>query len=223
MPSFTRALTFAAALPILALVVGCTASDKHDFYSTITQPTSVTLVDTYQGEEVWSMDIPVNHVLSLDFKGNAQGGGGSSISASSSVAWKLREVSDQPRHSGYGKAGKLLDSDTIDLTGKRVRMQISYRTSPELPGTLDAAPIPTRETAESVAAEAIAESKLAPQAKVLPDDQAEEPAEAVSDEEPAVLPEDVMDEVEAALDAEAQEAEAVEVEAEESLETPPTK
>ena len=35
MPSFTRALTLAVALPIIVMTMGCTAADKHEFYSTI--------------------------------------------------------------------------------------------------------------------------------------------------------------------------------------------
>ena len=160
MTSFLRALTFALVLPTLCLAGGCAAKDKHKFYSSVSKPTSLALIDAYEEQAVWSMDIPVNHMLSLDFKGNAPGDDGG-IADSSSVTWKLYSVGDKPQFSGYGNKGTMLDSDTVDLSGKRVRIKVNYRNAPELPGSVDAAPIPRQDTAESVAQEAIAESKKA--------------------------------------------------------------
>jgi len=225
MPSFSRALVFAFALPMIVLTQGC-SKDKHVFYSSVMRPATVTLIDTYRSEEVWSMDIPVNHRLSLDFKGNAPGKGGNAAGGSSSVTWKLQAVSDKPTSSGYGKAGKSIDSGTIDLTGKRVGMKTSYRESPEMPDSAGAAPVPTRETSESVAAEAIAESKrAASEAALPPSDEAVQPVEDVVEEVEAVEAEAA--EVEAAeveaAEIEAVEVEAVEVEAVEAPAAQPTK
>jgi hypothetical protein len=221
MPSLTRALTLAVALPMILLTVGCTAADKHDYYSTVNQPTSVTLIDTYRGEEVWSMDIPVNHKLSFDFKGNVPGNGGSGAIASSSVSWKLNEVSDKPKLSGHGKTGKLVKSDTVDLTGKRVRMLVHYRTSPEMPGSIDAAPVPTQETAESVAAEAIAESKaVAPMAQEQADPQADAPAQTQADEHAEA---EEVEVVEQAVEETAEEVVVEEIEDAAPAATQPTK
>jgi len=158
MPSFTRALNLILALTLTLSALGCAAKDKHVFVSTVNQPTSLTLLDTYSNQAAWEMDIPVNHKLVLDFGGSTSGRS-SDGTAPSWVNWKLYRADDLPTDTGRARKGKLVSSDRVDLTGKKVLIEVSYRPAPETPGSADAAPVPVQETPRSVAAEAIAESK----------------------------------------------------------------
>lgn len=183
MPRSPRALTLLLAITLTLLAMGCSTSDKHVFVSTAHQPTTLALLDTYQNQSVWEMDIPVNHRLVLDFGNNPQGQPADGSGAPSWVNWKLYRIDGQPADTGRAHKGVLVDSDRVDLTGMKVRMQVSYRPSPELPGSLEAAPVPVRETAESVAAEAVAESKA--QSAPAPAEQAAAAEEAAPVEEAA--------------------------------------
>ena len=73
MPRSPRALTLMLVVTMFLSAMGCSASDKHVFVSTVYQPTTLTLLDTYQNQSVWEMDIPVNHKLVLDFDNNPGG------------------------------------------------------------------------------------------------------------------------------------------------------
>lgn len=52
---------------------GCThfpygmSLDKHNFVSTPHMPLTLTLVDTYSGDTVWSLDVPVNKMAVVNF------------------------------------------------------------------------------------------------------------------------------------------------------------
>jgi len=163
-------------------MVGCTAADKHVFVSTVHRPTSIALVDTNANEAVWEMDIPVNHMLELDFEGTDRQQADAS-GAPSWVNWKLYRVDDQPVNVGEKRHGVLVTRDKIDLTGRRIRMQVNYRPAPEMPGSVDAAPVPVQETAQSVAAEAVAEVKAQQQDEAV--ETAADEAEVDSDTEHA--------------------------------------
>jgi hypothetical protein len=205
MPSPTRTMTYVLALMLTLSTIGCSSKDKHVFLSTVNQPTTLVLIDTYSSEAVWEMDIPVNHKLVLDFDGTATGQTSDGVSPSW-VDWKLYRADDLPTDAGKARKGKLVRSDRVDLTGKKVLMQTSFRPSPETPGSVDAAPVPVQNTPQAVAEEAIAESKaLDPQEEMIEE-------EAVQDE---AVEEETMDAVEQANDEAMQE---VQEAAEESVE-----
>lgn len=184
MPRSPRALTLMLVVTMILSAMGCSASDKHVFVSTVHQPTTLTLLDVYQNQAVWEMDVPVNHKLVLDFDNDPSGQKADASGSPSWVDWKLYRIDDQSVDAGKKHHSVLVDSERVDLTGTKVRMQVNYRPSPEMPGSLEAAPVPVRETAESVAAEAVAESKAqgmaapAEEAAPVADEPAEEMAEA---------------------------------------------
>ncbi len=195
MPSFPRALTLILALTLTLSALGCAAKDKHVFVSTVNQPTTIALLDTYKSEAVWEMDIPVNHKLVLDFEGTTDGQSSDGVSPSW-VNWELFRADDLPTDTGRARKGTPVGSDRVDLTGCNVLMKVTYRPAPETPGSVDAAPVPVQETTQSVAAEAIAESK----------DQADaaEVVEAVEPEAAATQP--VEEAIEEATEEAAEEA-----------------
>jgi hypothetical protein len=196
MSSFSRVLSLFVALPLITLALGCAPHDKHVFLSTVNQPTSVALLDTYQSEAVWEMDIPVNHKLELVFAGNKMTRSNADGVSPSWVKFKLYRADDLPTDTGRDRKGTLILSDRIDLTGKQIRMQVSYRPAPELPGSIDAAPVPVRDTAQSVADEAIAESKAQTQAtdEMTEADQAQETATEAAEEATEEAAEDAAEE-----------------------------
>lgn len=213
MPSYPRVLLLFVTLLVTVLAVGCTPHDQHVFVSTVHKPTSIALLDTYQNQEVWSMDIPVNHKLQLHFEGNPHSQSGADGVSAQWVNWKLYRADDLPTDTGKNRKGTLVSSDRIDLAGKKIRMQVSYRPAPELPGSVDAAPVPVQETPQSVAIEAIAESK----AQAAPVTEADEPQEAATEATEEAIEEAVEEAVEEATE------EAVEEATAEEAATQPTK
>ncbi len=202
MPSFPRTLLLLLAMTLTLSLMGCSTGDQHVFVSTVQQPTTLTLLDSNVNQSVWEMDIPVNHKLVMDFENDthntdAQG------KAECWVNWELYRSDDQPTDTGRNRKGTLVQSDRVDLTGAQVRMQVSYRPAPEMPGSLDAAPVPVMETAQSVADEAAAEAK----AQSAMSDEA--PAEEAAVEE--VVAEEAQEAVEEATEATEAVEEAAEV------------
>lgn len=70
-------LSHLLALLLLSAVVlpaGCVNApygmslDRHNFGSTVQNPRRVTLIDSTNGETVWSMDVPVGQTLVMDFE-----------------------------------------------------------------------------------------------------------------------------------------------------------
>ncbi len=193
MTSSPRSLTYVLALILTLSSLGCAAKDKHVFVSTVNLPTTIVLLDTYTSEAAWEMDIPVNHKLVLDFEGTASGQSADGVSPSW-VNWKLYRADDLPTDTGRARKGKLIDSDRVDLTGMKILMKTSFRPSPEIPGSIDAAPIPVRKTTQAVAVEAIAESK----AQNIDEEVAEAPAVEEEAVEVEAAEEATMDAVEEA-------------------------
>jgi len=194
--------------------VGCATKDHHVFKSTVNQPTTVTLLDVHQNQAVWEMDVPVNHQLVLDFE-NSAGSGSNAVGVAESWAdWKLYRSDDQPTDTGRDRKGSMIQSDRIDLTGTAVRMHVSYRPAPELPGSVSAAPVPVVETAESVAAEAIAEAKAAGAQSAPEPAPAVEEAPVEAEVEAAAVVEEAEAVAEEAAEVVVEEADAVEEAAE---------
>ncbi len=203
MPSSPRALMLLLAVTLPLCATGCSTNDKHIFLSTVNQPTTITLLDANHRQSVWEMDIPVNHQLVLDFENDGKNTEGR-VEAASWVDWQLIRTDAQPRDTGIKRKGVMVRSDRVDLTGTHVRIQVSYRPAPELPGSLDAAPVPVMETPESVAAEAAAEAKA--QAAAATEEALIE--EATAEEETT---EEVTEEAAEMVDQAVEEVEAVEV------------
>ncbi len=160
MPSNARTFLTLVVMTLILSATGCAnKQDRHVFLSTVERPTTITLLDVYQNQSVWELDIPVNHKLVLNFENNLQGQTDTLGQAPSWVDWELYRADDQPSDTGVERKGKLLRKEKLDLTGTAVRMQVTYRPAPEMPGSLVAAPVPAVDTAESVAAEAAAEAR----------------------------------------------------------------
>jgi hypothetical protein len=187
MPSSPRALLTLLALAVMLIGVGCESRDLHTFASTSQRPTTLTLIDIDRNESVWEMDIPVNHQLVLDFENNlTEASVDASGVAPSWVDWQLYRIDDQPVYVGEERDGVPVRGERLDLTGTNVRMQVSFRPAPEIPGSLDAAPVPVVDTAESVAAEAAAEARAQSQAA---EQEAAQEAEVVTEEAAEVVEE----------------------------------
>ena len=203
MTSLTRTLTCLLALTLTLSTIGCASKDKHTFVSTVSQPTTIVLLDTYQSQAVWEMDIPVNHKLVLDFEGTASGQSNDGISPSW-VNWKLYRADDLPTNTGRARKGTLIDSDRVDLTGKKILMQSSFRPAPEIPGSVDAAPVPVQNSTQAVAEEAIAETKSmeleapAEEVEVVVEEEATMEAVEQANEDAIEAVEEVVEEVEEA-------------------------
>jgi len=229
MPSLKRTMNCLLALTLTLSSLGC-SQDKHVFESTVNQPTTIILLDTYKSEACWEMDIPVNHKLVLDFEGTDSGKSSEGV-APSWVDWELYRADDLPTDTGRARKGSLIDSGRVDLTGAKILMQASYRPSPEMPGSADAAPVPVQKSSQAVAEEAIAETKALEMAET---EAAEiEEAEAIEDassmeeveqanDDAAEAVEEAAEEVEAAATQAAEEVEQVVEEVEEAA-TQPTK
>ncbi len=208
MLSSKRALMILLALTLTLANFGCQSNDKHVFRSTIHRPTTITLLDVYQNESVWEMDIPVNYNLVLDFENNVDQATVSDMgTAPSWVDWQLYRADDQPADTGRSRKGVLVNSDRVDLTGTRVRVIVNYRPAPEMPGSVEAAPIPVMETPESVAAEAAAEAKAQSMAAQEKPEAAEKTEEATESaqvkeaEEAAEMADEAADQAKEAEDA----------------------
>ena len=232
MPSLTRTMTCLLALTLTLSSLGC-SNDKHVFVSTVNQPTTVILLDTYKSQAVWEMDIPVNHKLVLDFDGTEAGTSSEGV-APNWVNWKLYRADDLPTNTGRARKGTLVSSDRVDLTGAKILMQASYRPSPELPGSADAAPVPVMKSSQAAAEEAIAETKAIEMAESeaieveeaeVVDDASIEAVEEANDDAMDVVEEaeEVVEEAAEAVEEEVVDAVEVVEEAVEEAATQPTK
>ena len=108
--------------PLLLVVIavcltGC-SKDVHTFYSSAHLPTNITLVNTLTDEPVWVKEIPVGQTLTLDFDRKGED--------------ESQRVEDKPATKmkwelfGNPDSGPV-DSDTLDLDGQPVMIQVSYR------------------------------------------------------------------------------------------------
>ncbi len=129
MTSTTWMKATAAALVIMAgVLAGCDtlgknihmSLDRHVYESTVQLPTNVAVVEPYSGEVLWSMEVPVEHKLTLDFsrKNEAEPASVSGHPATS-MSWKL--------------SGARKESGKVSLPGTPVGMKVSYRQAPEFP------------------------------------------------------------------------------------------
>lgn len=182
----TTMLTLAAGL-----LAGCESlpdhtfmsMDRHVYHSTVQLPTNVQIVEPYSGEVLWSMEVPVEHKLVLDFdrKGEAELVSVSQHPATNMKWWLVPQ----------GKGQK--ESGSVALNGTPVSMKVSYRKSPEFPADKTPAafevrgepikPEPAAPAADEPAADAPAADEPAPVNGDAP--ASEEPAAAADDAAPA--------------------------------------
>lgn len=120
--------TLAAACCLTLAVAGCGSlpdhlfysGDRHVFYSTVQLPTNVAVVEPYSGDVLWSMEVPVEHKLIVNFERSGELEPVSvSTQPSTAMKWKL--------------FGANAESGTVELPGTAVAMRISYRPRPEYP------------------------------------------------------------------------------------------
>lgn len=131
MPMLARSSATALLLLTAALATGCSA-DRQIIHSTINRPASVAIVDATTLETLWAMDVPVAHSLMLDFNNRSDIPGVSvADSPATSVTWQLyktREV--QTSFIGgnqYHIRGVSVDHEQIELPGRPIRTEVSYR------------------------------------------------------------------------------------------------
>jgi len=110
-------------LGVLVVASGC-ANDRRVFNSTPTLPLNYTLVETASGQTIWSIQVPVQHRLVVDFDRVGE--------------IEIAHVSGQPATVMHWRLysthpWRLVDSGKIPLQGTAVMQKISYRPGPELP------------------------------------------------------------------------------------------
>ncbi len=113
------------------LLAGCSMStDTHTFYSYTYRPTTLSLVDNTTKETLWTMDIPVGKKLVVDFDGNQQFNEvfKNRVTPATRMKWKLLDH-EESRESLFINQGE----GTLDLPGRPIMMQVSYREAPEYP------------------------------------------------------------------------------------------
>jgi hypothetical protein len=118
----------ATAIIAAAAITGCdmlprhlpVSIDRHVYESTVQLPTNVAVVEPYSGEVLWSMEVPVEHKLTLDF--NRSGEFEPAVISghpATSMSWRL--------------SGPRKESGSVKLPGTPVGMKVSYRQAPEFP------------------------------------------------------------------------------------------
>jgi len=123
-----------AACAVAALMMtGCTSNNTHEFQSRIYQPLTVSINDPARQTELWTYDIPTQHLLVLDFNRRNQHGGGNEIELfgtkdipATHVKWRL--------YRGFGKERRRqIKEGVLELPGSPVSMSVTVRPTPELP------------------------------------------------------------------------------------------
>jgi hypothetical protein len=116
MPICTRTTLFAFCAALMLLAGGCSL-DRHVIRSTPAQPLSVSIVEVVSGEEVWSMDIPKNQQLLLDFGGDTASPFTFDRTPAIQFAWELQTTNNADEIT--------TDSGTFDLTGRPIMMVVA--------------------------------------------------------------------------------------------------
>lgn len=107
------------------------SQDRYEFESTVSRPLTVVLAEIHGDRPIWSMDIPVDHVLVVDLDRYDE--------------IELVSVSGRPaqRMSWYlygPDRGLPVDQGTLELPGVPVILKVEPRVAPEYP--LEYAPMP---------------------------------------------------------------------------------
>ena len=123
-----------AACALAALMMtGCTSDNTHEFQSRIYQPLTVSINDPARQAELWTYDIPTQHLLVLDFNRRHQHGWGNENELfgtkdipATHLKWRL--------YRGFGKEHRRQISEgVLELPGSPFVMSVTVRPTPELP------------------------------------------------------------------------------------------
>jgi len=114
----------ASAATSASILTGCGGeggafftNDRHTYVSTAWRPWTVTLVDTRNGEAVWSADVPVGKQLAVQFRKGA----GPNENKPDMMDWEIKEA---------GRGGTL--TNQIPVPGEYARrLEPTLRPTPE--------------------------------------------------------------------------------------------
>lgn len=137
-------LTCLCLIAALTVIVGCSA-DSQTIHSTIHRPRSVAVVDTTTKDTLWSMDIPVQYSLVLNFNNNnditAMRLGESPATSFNWALYRLKDLRTSYMRSDEVRPPKgRVAADRVALGGHPIRIEVTFRDSPEFPGVV---PVPS--------------------------------------------------------------------------------
>ncbi|MFA9479794.1 hypothetical protein ACERK3_16020 [Phycisphaerales bacterium AB-hyl4] len=110
---------------VLLTAGGCVSADRHVFESTSMRPATVTLVDTIEGETLWSKEIPPEHrlVVRLKRQGEPMGMRVTGEPATG-LSWAIYET---PRSGSNNRAWRThVDDGELELEGRPVRLNVEH-------------------------------------------------------------------------------------------------
>lgn len=130
--SMTQQPRAIAALSLLGLLclAGC-SNDRHVFYSTPDQPTTVVLADSITGRTLWEKEVPVQRklVLDLDREGDVEIMKVDPRKPATKMRWKLYDM----------RSNDKLEDHEQELPGTPIVMRVKLR-APEMPDPPEATP-----------------------------------------------------------------------------------
>lgn len=124
----------------LLLVTGCTktqwpygdSKNRHAFASTHATPISVLVVDTYTGDELLNVDVPVGNELVIDFDPDNFTYHQAPAPPPSSVSWQVVHPNDWFAPGGL--------KNHMDLPGNPVRIEVKIRELADMEADVPKAP-----------------------------------------------------------------------------------
>lgn len=129
--STTRMTLLGLTLAALLLPACSRSRDVASYESSLVRPTSIAVVDSLTGETAWSMDIPAEHRLVLDFEGeDAAEAFRFEMTPAKTMEWKLLGPGHKKNMFG-SYSGEVVESDVVELGGRPVFVQVSYRAPEE--------------------------------------------------------------------------------------------
>lgn len=136
-------LTCLCLIAALTVIAGCSA-DSQTVHSTIHRPRSVAVVDTTTKDTIWSMDIPVQYSLVLNFNNKnditAMRLGESPATSFNWALYRLKDLRTSYMRSDEVRPPKgRVAADRVALGGHPIRIEVTFRDSPEFPGVV---PVP---------------------------------------------------------------------------------
>ncbi|MEX0654597.1 MAG: hypothetical protein WD534_11560 [Phycisphaeraceae bacterium] len=176
-----RPLTLLMFLTLALLMAGgCVSRDRHVFESTPDRPTSVSVIDALDRETLWSMDVPPEHLLIVQFDRSGE------VSAASvtgrpatSMDWSLYRVG---RHIVGEDGRRRVSGDSLQLEGRPVRLEVDY----QAPAQRDPLPEEDADEADDLDDTPPGETDVETAPDADADEQPEPADEAPADESPAL-------------------------------------
>lgn len=110
---------------ILLLSVGCMSTDTQLISSTVFEPKTASVQNTVNGETIWTRDVPVETMLSVQFE-SPGGGLGNAEGYPTSMEVKLFERKGTSQYAG-GKKGEMLEEEVVELPGVPVILNVELR------------------------------------------------------------------------------------------------